>query len=117
VAPARRSGERNGERAVGVEAAEEAGEREKIDCSMVDFIAVEKDASHVTRLTEGSSRMESTSCSNSTLTGRSGCCATLGHTRRRYACMHRIQDPGLGMGGNRPVEDSRGRPAEVQWRG
>jgi hypothetical protein len=64
---------------------------------MVDFTAAENDASRMTRLMEGSSRMESTSCSSSTLTARSGCCATLGHTRRRCACVRRIKDPGLGV--------------------
>lgn len=74
-APGRRrgDGEGEGENWVGVDTeVEEDGEGEVRDCSMVFLtVAEEKDASRMTRLTEGSSRMESTSCSSSTLTAKS----------------------------------------------
>ncbi|KAF0924861.1 hypothetical protein E2562_014946, partial [Oryza meyeriana var. granulata] len=91
AAPARDRGEGDGENglgaAVGVEAAAAAegdGEGAESDCSMMDLTAAEeKDASRMTRLTDGSSRMDNTSCSSSTLTARG---ATSGHPRRCCAC-------------------------------
>ena len=51
--------------------------------------AAEEEASHMTSLTDRSSRMERTRCSSSTLTPSSGCCAAMAGNRRRLAGLRR----------------------------